>query len=62
MISEYVDSLLLGLFVRIGNRWFSNVAFSCDPKSERVRHMIFAQDKRWLGKIIDLIEAQEKKK
>jgi hypothetical protein len=41
--------------------WFSNVAFSCDPKSERVRHMIFAQDSRWLGKVIDVIEEMEKK-
>lgn len=62
MITEYLDSLLLGLFVRIGNRWFQNVAFSCDPRSERVRHMIFAQDERWLKKIIGLIEAQEAKK
>jgi hypothetical protein len=62
MILDFVDSCLLSLFVRIGNRWFSNVAFSCDQKSERVRHMIFAQDSRWLAKIIDLIEEQEKKK
>ena len=62
MILELIDSWLLSLFVRLGNRWFENVAFSCDPKTERVRHMIFAQDGRWLGNIINLIEAQEKKK
>lgn len=62
MILELIDSWLLSLFVRLGNRWFENVAFSCDQKSERVRHMIFAQDSRWLAKIIDLIEEQEKKK
>lgn len=58
---DWIDGLLLSLFVRVGSMWFSNVAFSCDPKSERVRHMIFAQDSRWLGKVIDVIEEMEKK-
>jgi len=62
MILGLLDSWLLSLFVRLGNRWFENVAFSCDPKTERVRHIIFAQDRRWLAKTIDLIEAQGKKK
>jgi hypothetical protein len=62
MILGLLDSWLLSIFVRIGNRWFENVAFSCDPKTEQVRHMIFAQDSKWLAKIIDLIEEQEKKK
>jgi hypothetical protein len=62
MILELLDHWLLSLFVRLGNRWFENVAFSCDPKTERVRHMIFAQDRRWLANLIDLIEVQEKQK
>lgn len=62
MILELFDSWLLSLFVRIGNRWFANVAFSCDHKTERVRHMIFAQDSDWLAKIITLIEDEEAKK
>jgi hypothetical protein len=62
MILELFDSWLLSLFVRIGNRWFQNVAFSCDPKTERVRHMIFAQDSAWLAKIIGMIEDEEAKK
>jgi hypothetical protein len=62
MISGLLDSWLLSIFVRIGNRWFENVAFSCDPKTEQVRHMIFAQDSKWLAKTIELIEAQGGKK
>jgi hypothetical protein len=62
MISGLIDSWLLSIFVRIGNRWFDNVAFSCDPKTERVRHMIFAQDSKWLANIIAVIEREEKKK
>lgn len=62
MITGLLDSWLLSIFVRIGNRWFDNVAFSCDPKTERVRHMIFAQDSRWLANIIAVIEREEKKK
>lgn len=57
-----LDSWLLSIFVRIGNRWFDNVAFSCDPKTQRVRHMIFAQDSRWIANIIAVIEREEKKK
>jgi len=62
MILDLLDSWLLSLFVKIGNRWFSSVAFSCDPKTERVRHMIFAQDNKWLANIITVIEAQDTKK
>ena len=62
MIFGLIDSWLLSIFVRIGNRWFDNVAFSCDPKTERVRHMIFAQDSKWLANIIAVIEREEKKK
>jgi hypothetical protein len=62
MISGLIDSWLLSIFVRIGNRWFDNVAFSCDPKTERVRHMIFAQDSKWLANIIAVIEREDKKK
>lgn len=62
MITGLLDSWLLSIFVRIGNRWFDNVAFSCDPKTERVRHMIFAQDSKWLANIIAVIEREEKKK
>ena len=62
MISGLIDSWLLSIFVRIGNRWFDNVAFSCEPKTERVRHMIFAQDSKWLANIIAVIEREEKKK
>ena len=58
---EWVDSCLLNLFVKVGSLWFSNVAFSCDPNSERVRHMIFATNASWLEKIIDLIEKAESK-
>jgi hypothetical protein len=62
MIFGLIDSWLLSIFVRIGNRWFDNVAFSCDPKTERVRHMIFAQDSKWLANIIAVIEREDKKK
>jgi hypothetical protein len=62
MILQALDSWLLSLFVRIGNRWFANVAFSCEPKSERVRHIIFAQDETWLARVIYLIERDEAKK
>jgi len=62
MITGLLDSWLLSIFVKIGNRWFDNVAFSCDPKTQRVRHMIFAQDSRWLANIIAVIEREEKKK
>lgn len=62
MILGLLDSWLLSLFVRLGNRWFDNVAFSCDPKTERVRHMIFATDSGWLANIITVIERGEKKK
>ena len=62
MIIEFIDSCLLSLFVRIGNRWFDNVAFSCDPKTKRVRHMIFAQDGNWLNRIISIIEKAEARK
>jgi hypothetical protein len=59
---ELFDYWLLSLFVRLGNRWFANVAFSCDPKTERVRHMIFAQDSTWLAQVIEMIEKKEAKK
>jgi hypothetical protein len=62
MILEFIDSCLLSLFVRIGNRWFDNVAFSCEPKTQRVRHMIFAQDANWLKRIISIIEKAEVRK
>jgi hypothetical protein len=62
MILEILDSWLLSAFVRIGGRWFSNVAFSCEEETERVRHIIFAQDSKWLTNIIRLIEAEEAKK
>ena len=62
MILELLDSWLLSLFVRLGNRWFENVAFSCDPKTGRVRHIIFAQDSKWLSNIIAVIEREGKKK
>ena len=62
MIIEFIDSCLLSLFVRLGNRWFDNVAFSCEPKTGRVRHIIFAQDSKWLSNIIAVIEREGKKK
>lgn len=62
MISNFIDSCLLFLFVRIGSMWFNNIAFNCDPKTERVRHMIFAQDGKWLANIIEVIEREDKKK
>lgn len=57
---DWIDGKLLHLFIIIGTRWFGHIAFSTDNKEERVRHIIFAQDYKWLEKIVNLIEANER--
>jgi hypothetical protein len=56
MILEFIDGLLLRLFIALGSRWFANVAFSENTKTSRVGHIIFAQDPEWLDQTIQLIE------
>lgn len=61
MILEFIDSLLLRLFIALGSRWFGNVAFSENTKTSRVGHIIFAQDSEWLDQTIKLIELAARK-
>jgi hypothetical protein len=61
-LADFLEGKMLSLFVKLGTRWFGNVAFSCDPKSEQVRHIIFAQSEKWLESTIQAIEKMESKK
>lgn len=53
-----IERVLLYLFIKLGNLWFGHVAFSSDPKTDRVVTMVFSSDHRSVDRIFSFMSAE----